>query len=1226
MAAPPFKVKAVYEYASPHDDDLSFPNGQVITVTEEEDADWYVGEYVDAAGSKHSGLFPKNFVEKYEPAVPSRPTRAPRPVSMAPVPPPPAPAEEEADAAEEAQRDVAPALPVQSKPAPPPLETSVAPAAAKQDTPKSPPAPAAAPPALDREPPSAPKPTPAAPAASGARGPPPPVSEKPSSFKDRIAAFNKGTAAPTPFKPAAPPGGFIKKPFVAPPPSKNAYIPPPRAEPTQKVYIREEDPEIHERQAQDQADAEKAGLMPSESAAVAATTASSGAAGADEAEDAPKPQSLKERIALLQKQQLEQAARRADGGQKEKPKKPVKRGTDLSEKSVGEDADAAAELEPVRSAERPSRPSADQPRDLPPAPAPAPTQRGASVEPRSPGFVGHEQELLSDANDADMSAAGEATEDNDVDSDDTEPAPANAPAPTRQSIDAARAPAAPRHEAGEGDEEDGAADESEEDEMDAETRRRMELRERMAKMSGGMGMAGMFGPAGGVGMPGMGAPPPKKRSTKEANEVATSPPQRLPMMPIPGMQSVRSPDPEDRPLEVEKEDEPDSAPISSQRGPAAVPDVEDIKPQPPARVETFERAAPPVPSERPLSSPTVERGAPPIPGSRPVPAPPALESRPPPPPPPAAGLAQEPSDGEESDDEMPTPAKRLSADAPLPPRPAPPPVSTESRPANPRSPPSVGNKRASYFGPVDPMSPMSPVTPGSSDRRASRIPPIPGSSPVISTPTQTRLPPPPPPSAAPPSHIPPVPSRVPTEQLNHGESEYEGDYDTDIASGVKHKDALKSHGRDDSVDGSTFADDTPIMSPAIPTPLAGGPRAVPPPPPPTRMSLDAPRAAPPPPPPRDASAADDEEDYEEPNRSLPIRAVPPPPPSAPAPLPVAADFEQGESSDDMYSTSPPRRSMDRAPPPPPHAPAAAPPAPSQAAPPAFPTPSRQPTRQSLDVSRPPAAMRRSMDQPRGNDGYIATEIDVAEESQWWTQPDMPPPVFQNRNDVLVEIEESSTSRRGGKTTISKDVYTLFIDYSQTVIIARFDSRDPGDVAFEQRHETPPPRLRQDQLEAVWQRFGSRISEAAAAKKDAVVGDGSPNAFVLELLRAHKDALLPVGTRAYGALVYANLANASVQQFDEIRPGDIITLRNAKLSGKAGTMHHKYAVDVGMGSGHVAVVAEWDGTKKKVRAWEQGREKAKVKLESFRLGDLRSGEVRVWRVVGRNWVGWDSNSA
>ena len=79
MPAPPFKVKAVYEYTSPHEDDLHFPNGQIITVTEEEDDDWYSGEYVDAEGVKQEGIFPRNFVEKYEPQAPPRPVRSVRP-------------------------------------------------------------------------------------------------------------------------------------------------------------------------------------------------------------------------------------------------------------------------------------------------------------------------------------------------------------------------------------------------------------------------------------------------------------------------------------------------------------------------------------------------------------------------------------------------------------------------------------------------------------------------------------------------------------------------------------------------------------------------------------------------------------------------------------------------------------------------------------------------------------------------------------------------------------------------------------------------------------------------------------------------------------------------------------------------------------------------------------------------------------------------------------------
>lgn len=257
---------------------------------------------------------------------------------------------------------------------------------------------------------------------------------------------------------------------------------------------------------------------------------------------------------------------------------------------------------------------------------------------------------------------------------------------------------------------------------------------------------------------------------------------------------------------------------------------------------------------------------------------------------------------------------------------------------------------------------------------------------------------------------------------------------------------------------------------------------------------------------------------------------------------------------------------------------------------------------------------------------MANDIDLGEGSQWWTLQQPLPPNLQNRNgvDILSESEESTTSKRGGRTQISKDVYILYMDYSQTIITARFDSRDPTDATLEQRHEPVPPKLRQDQLEAYWQRFGAKIVEAARqlghGKKDTIAGDGSPYSLPLALIKAHQDALLPVGTRAYGGLVYANLANASTQQFDEIRPGDIITLRNAKFEGSHGAIKQKYKQDYG--PSHVAVVDEWDGTKRSVKAWEQGREKkGGVRLEKFRLGDLRSGEVRVWRVVGRDWMGW-----
>lgn len=261
-----------------------------------------------------------------------------------------------------------------------------------------------------------------------------------------------------------------------------------------------------------------------------------------------------------------------------------------------------------------------------------------------------------------------------------------------------------------------------------------------------------------------------------------------------------------------------------------------------------------------------------------------------------------------------------------------------------------------------------------------------------------------------------------------------------------------------------------------------------------------------------------------------------------------------------------------------------------------------------------------MDQSRPVAEHVAQNVDLSENIAWWKTPNTPPPVFQNRTgDLYFEVDENPGARRGGRI-ITKDIYVLFHDYSQTVITVRYDPADPlpSSAQLEQRHEPPPPQPRQDQLESWQVQFGSKIYTGAKAREGTIVGDGEAFSFIRDLFGLAPGILPPAGSRCYGALVYTNLANASVQQFDEIRAGDIVTFRNAKFQGHRGGLHQKYNSDVG---NHVGVVSEWDGTKKKLKVWEQGRDGRKVKEAGFRVGDLRSGEVKVWRGVGRGWVGW-----
>ncbi|KAJ9375804.1 hypothetical protein DTO063F5_9164 [Paecilomyces variotii] len=1160
MSSPPFTVKAVFEYASDHADDLTFSIGQIITVKEQEDDDWYFGEYTDSSGSRKEGLFPKNFVEKYDPPAPPRPTRPVR-------------AKKESEVVAALEPVDFPAAESMAAPEPEPEpEAEPEPVPEKELAPQrvvSPPPAAAAPaPQIPASPPKqGPVPAPAQPSAeppqNSASKPPPPAKPTGSSFRDRIAAFNKPAAPPiAPFKP----GGlssqtFIKKPFVAPPPSKDAYVPQPR-EPPPKIYRREEDTEVVNREP-----------PVSESRPVSHDT-SEGAT-----EEQPKPTSLKERIALLQQQQLEQAARRADAAsKKEKPKKPPpKKRAPSQERASAE----SVEMERTDTDETARDPA---------------TEVAKAQQPS--------RELMSDTNDADYSAAAD-TEDADETStskEDAEDRPSREPKESKEE-------GHEEEEEGEGEEEE---EEDEEDDIDPEVKRRMELRERMAKMSGGMGMMGMFGPPGGLpGMPPAGARKPKppaperKQSadSQRADPAAYAPP--VPIMALPGMNARKAPEPVPQ---VEKEEDTQVVSITEQHPADEVSDIEDVAPAETSRA-SIDRPAPPPPQERPVP--------PPIPSEQPTSAPPVPEARPIPPPPPRSPVS---SKGEESDDELSVHARNLSLNAvavgQTPARSAPPVPDQETSPRSP-------NRSSVYIA----TSPKSPTA--VSEKRLSRPPPpIPTNPPQ--SPTQTRAPPPVP-SMSRRSTTDSKATSVPSAAHQAGEgsegevTEYDGDYDTDIASGAKFKDALTAHGRDSSIDDGTITDEPSLQSPVAPEsrpppPPPSVPRAVPPPPPSqppkSRGSVDMPRAPPPPPPaPREQSFEDDEYDPYRYNAPSSRHGAPPTPLSQP---------RTAETYDELYDTSP-VQTQSQPPPPPPHdrRSSVAPPPPTQGS--SGPPPSSRGSRQSVDLLRNQGGnSRRSMDisRPSLDQGYIAMDVDLGQASLWWTAPNTLPPVFQNRKDLLYEIEESSFTKRGGKTIISKDVYVLFMDYSQTVITVQYDARSPSDASFEQRHEPPPNRPRQDQLEQAHLQFGTRISDAVNAVQNTTVADGTPHALVQHLISPLKDALLPVGIRAYGALVYSNLANASVQQNDEIRAGDIVSFRNARFQGHRGTMHQKYNTEVGKPD-HVGVVVDWDGTKKKIRAWEQGRESKKIKMESFKLGDLKSGECKVWRVMPRSWVGWDS---
>jgi hypothetical protein len=232
---PPFLVKALYPYQSEHEDDLNFQVGQTIKVETIEDEEWFSGSLADDAGKK--GMFPRNFVEIVpQPAVPASrpPGRASTSISPqqlhhdAPVMTTGSSAIAAGDKVDDDEEDWSDGAVEQddekdmksirlgAPTATADIEKTVADLsltnqADRLQTSSS---------TVSKEEVDAPIET----AKTSSSTTPAPHRGGSSAFKSRIAAFNTQTdAPPVPFGQQAKPTSFVKKPFVAPPPS--SYVP-----------------------------------------------------------------------------------------------------------------------------------------------------------------------------------------------------------------------------------------------------------------------------------------------------------------------------------------------------------------------------------------------------------------------------------------------------------------------------------------------------------------------------------------------------------------------------------------------------------------------------------------------------------------------------------------------------------------------------------------------------------------------------------------------------------------------------------------------------------------------------------------------------------------------------------------------------------------------------------------------------------------------------------------
>ena len=248
-------------------------------------------------------------------------------------------------------------------------------------------------------------------------------------------------------------------------------------------------------------------------------------------------------------------------------------------------------------------------------------------------------------------------------------------------------------------------------------------------------------------------------------------------------------------------------------------------------------------------------------------------------------------------------------------------------------------------------------------------------------------------------------------------------------------------------------------------------------------------------------------------------------------------------------------------------------------------------------------------------------------SSWWLKGELPESLAQGiGSDLMYEIDSNKIAKRGGRTINYRDYYVLFYDLSQLVFELEYDSEDPrSTIKCVNFFSKPIPHIRKDLLD----KYHRTNSQAIVSYATSLLGSKIHDDIVAEVLNNSSstgDIILPIGHKSYGVTIYKNIGNSNVAKIDDIRPGDILWVKNGKFVTHKGIIGNKSVV-LGEGAAsndtggvYTSIIYEYDPRKEKFKVIELDVA-GNVKKEAYKISDMKSGRIRVFRVVGKDYVEW-----
>lgn len=245
---------------------------------------------------------------------------------------------------------------------------------------------------------------------------------------------------------------------------------------------------------------------------------------------------------------------------------------------------------------------------------------------------------------------------------------------------------------------------------------------------------------------------------------------------------------------------------------------------------------------------------------------------------------------------------------------------------------------------------------------------------------------------------------------------------------------------------------------------------------------------------------------------------------------------------------------------------------------------------------------------------IDSVVHVDENKDWYVQNKLPPSLQDQVNKTLIyEIQERKPKTRSGLDIVEKDFYILMVDhdkYLQKLVSVRYEENNSDNSSF---HIADIPVLDEDPSS----KYGLELYSLAVKYSGHSI-DPSLD-FVTKLFGKIPSILPSIGLVNFGKLLYVNESHEIIKPCSSFQPGDIISIYNARFTGH-NKLRQKITYDVGVNRPMIAIISEFDPAKQKFRVLEKDS-KSKVKPVSYKIADMQVGTIKVFRPVGRDYVGW-----